>query len=176
MIEGRDFRSPNNTPDGPEKTILGEKQKRWLMDSIESSDATFRIIFSPTPILGPDRLNKNDNHANRKYSHEGNQIREFLAKQTNVFVMCGDRHWQYATKMKDSDLWEFGCGPGSEEHQLGWKKNDKREEHEFLRVAGGFLSGEISSDGDTSKLQVRHHSVDGKMVNEIEFTVPLKSK
>ena len=34
MVEGRDFRSPNNAPDGPEKTIWGHAQREWLMKSI----------------------------------------------------------------------------------------------------------------------------------------------
>ena len=27
LVEGRDFRSPNNMPDGPDKTIWGAEQK-----------------------------------------------------------------------------------------------------------------------------------------------------
>jgi alkaline phosphatase D len=30
LTEGRDFRSPNNMPDGPEKTIWGREQMEWL--------------------------------------------------------------------------------------------------------------------------------------------------
>ena len=51
-------------PDGPEKTILGSEQKAWLMKTLSESKATFKLVFSPTPIVGPDRKNKRDNHAN----------------------------------------------------------------------------------------------------------------
>ena len=30
LVEGRDFRSENPDPDGPDKTIWGEDQKEWL--------------------------------------------------------------------------------------------------------------------------------------------------
>jgi len=49
LVEGRDFRSPNNMPDGPQKTIWGTGQKRWFFDTVKKSDATFRILISPTP-------------------------------------------------------------------------------------------------------------------------------
>ncbi len=167
LLEGRDFRTPNKQADGPEKTILGNRQKNWLCETLAASNARFKLVFSPTPIVGPDRANKNDNLANSGFSHESSELRHFFATQPGVIVLCGDRHWQYASRDSETGLWEFGCGPGSEHHELGWKKGDVRPEHEFLRVAGGFLSGEITYEGDTPKLALRHHSVDGAIVNEI---------
>lgn len=176
LLEGRDFRSPNTMPDGPEKTILGEPQKAWLIDTLAQSEATFKLVFSPTPVVGPDRDNKRDNHANEPFAYEGRQIRKQLAKHPGVIVLCGDRHWQYASRDAQTDLWEFGCGPGSENHQLGWKKGDERPEHEFLRVAGGFLSGELSypengekGDGTQPTLTLRHRDVNGEQVSEFVF-------
>ncbi|GAG54498.1 unnamed protein product [marine sediment metagenome] len=97
LIEGRDYRSPNPMPDGPEKTILGKEQKERLFRTVKESDATFRVLISPTPIIGPDRGRKNDNHANVGFSHEGNELREFIASQENMYIVCGDRHWQYVS-------------------------------------------------------------------------------
>ena len=56
LVEGRDFRSANPEPDGPDKTIWGAEQKRWFFESVRKSDATFRILVSPTPIVGPGPL------------------------------------------------------------------------------------------------------------------------
>ena len=56
MVEGRDFRSPNTDPDGPDKTIWGAEQKAWFKRTVEESDATFRVLISPTPVVGPDRI------------------------------------------------------------------------------------------------------------------------
>ena len=58
FLEGRDFRSPNTMVDGPEKTILGAQQKSWLFKTLDASTATFKLVFSPTPIVGPDRSGK----------------------------------------------------------------------------------------------------------------------
>lgn len=173
ILEGRDYRSPNNMPDGPEKTILGKEQKAWLFKSLKNSDATFKLICSPTPIVGPDRANKKDNHANDVFEHEGNEIRQTISKIPGVIVFCGDRHWQYASVDEKTNLWEFGCGPGSEKHQLGWKPGDERPVHKFLRVKGGFLTGELNYDGKTKepKLTIRHRTVTGEPVSEFVFPV-----
>ncbi|MCK5821839.1 MAG: hypothetical protein KAH17_08130, partial [Bacteroidales bacterium] len=54
----------------PDKTVRwGKEQKDWFFKPIEESDATFKLIISPTPILGPDREKKNDNHANAGFQH-----------------------------------------------------------------------------------------------------------
>lgn len=168
ILEGRDFRSPNNMPDGPEKSILGAEQKAWLLKTLDESNASFKLIFSPTPIVGPDRKNKKDNHANEIFEHEGIELRAAFGKHENLIVFCGDRHWQYASVDPETKLWEFGCGPGSEKHQLGWKKGDERPQHRFLRVAGGFLSGKLKP-GKNPTLTIRHHKVDGEKVSEFKF-------
>ena len=170
ILEGRDYRSPNTMPDGPQKSILGEQQKKWLFETLKKSDAKFKLICSPTPIVGPDRNNKKDNHANEIFAHEGNEIRETISKIPGVIVFCGDRHWQYASVDDETNLWEFGCGPGSEKHQLGWKVGDERPVHRFLRVKGGFLSGKLTyRRNQAPKLTIRHHSVEGKPVSSFEF-------
>jgi alkaline phosphatase D len=171
ILEGRDYRSPNSMADGPNKTILGAQQKAWLFRTLKESQASFKLICTPTPIVGPDRENKKDNHANDVFAHEGSEIREFLATVPGVILCCGDRHWQYASVDQETKLWEFGCGPGSQEHELGWKPGDQRPEHRFLRVQGGFLSGELSYDAATSRpsLAIRHHDVTGKTHSEFIF-------
>ena len=97
LVEGRLFRSPNNAPDGPDKTIWGKEQRDWPMRTILESDADFKVLISPTPIVGPDRSKKSDNHSNEAFAYEGNLFRNWTAEQqlTNFFVCCGDRHWQY---------------------------------------------------------------------------------
>lgn len=175
LLEGRDYRSPNNLPDGPDKTILGAEQKAWLKQTLTNSDATFKLVFSPTPVVGPDRENKKDNHANAVFAHEGEELRQFFGAIENLIVFCGDRHWQYASEDQENGLWEFACGPGSEQHQFGWKEGDQRDEHRFLRVKAGFLTGTLkpSRGEDTAtELVIRHHDVDGKAVSEFRFPRP----
>lgn len=171
ILEGRDYRSPNTMQDGPKKTILGAVQKEWLLRSLRASTATFKLVFSPTPLVGPDRKSKSDNHANETFEYEGLQLRNAMSNIRGVIVFSGDRHWQYASVDPKTGLWEFGCGPGSDRHELGWREGDVRPEHRFLRVRGGFLSGELIYHASDSqpRLLIRHHTVDGDEVSRFEF-------
>ena len=170
MLEGRDFRSPNNMPDGPQKTILGAEQKKWLYDTMRASDATFRIVISPTPILGPDRGGKNDNLANEGFNHESAEVRSFLNTLTSTYVICGDRHWQYVSREKEGGVTEFSCGPGSDSHAEGFSMKNRTPEHLFLRIKGGFLSVDVDRADGLARISFRHHDVNGKIVHEETFS------
>lgn len=166
LVEGRDFRSPNDMADGPEKTIWGKKQKKWFFDTVRQSDATFRILVSPTPLVGPDRSNKRDNHANSTSANEGNELREFIGKQKNMFVICGDRHWQYVTVDPQTGVREFSCGPASDEHAGGFNESRRSPMHQFLRIKGGFLYVDVERQHDVPQVTFRHYGVDGKIYHE----------
>jgi alkaline phosphatase D len=167
LTDGRDNRSPNNSPDGPSKTIWGEEQKEWFKSTMKASDATWRVLISPTPLVGPDREGKNDNHANRGFSHEGNELRDWLQVNApdNFLVLCGDRHWQYHSVHPETGLHEFSVGPASNEHAGGTPGHNPKY-HRFHRVKGGFASVSCSRSGDKSRLRVIHHDVHGQAVYE----------
>ncbi|PXA04908.1 alkaline phosphatase [Coraliomargarita sinensis] len=139
MTENRDFRSPNNMPDGPQKTILGEAQKAWLKRTLEESDATYKFVITPGPIVGPDKRGKNDNHSNAGFSHEGRELRDFLSQLDNTYVICGDRHWQYCSEDPKTGLVEMGCGPINDQHSYGGNTGYKAKFHRFFSEKGGFL-------------------------------------
>ena len=169
MVEGRDFRSPNTMPDGPDKTIWGEEQKAWLFQTMEASDASFKVLISPTPIVGPDRGSKNDNHANEGFAWEGNQVREFLGKQKNTFVLCGDRHWQYATVDDETGVREYSAGAGSDMHAGGFKMELRTDEHKYLQIKGGFLGVNVKRSKDVPLITLTHYDVDGTMQHRETF-------
>ncbi len=100
LVENRDYRSPNNMSDGPDKTIWGKKQKEWLRRTLKESDAAFKVLISPDPMIGPDDSYKMDNHVNRKgFRHEGQEFFQWLSDEefgrNEFIIICGDRHWQY---------------------------------------------------------------------------------
>ncbi|MBD3629619.1 alkaline phosphatase D family protein [Cyclobacterium sp.] len=169
LVEGREFRTPKNNPSGSPRTIWGEAQKQWFMDTMKTSDATFKILFSPTPVVGPDREKKMDNHANALFQEEGNWLRQFLSDFSGVFVVNGDRHWQYFSIDPETGLREFGAGPVSDAQSGGWSQEDKRPEHQFLRVKGGFLSIKVFRQNDILKIEFRHYDVNGNEMHQEEF-------
>ena len=166
LVEGRDYRSPNPMPDGPDKTIWGKEQMKWFKKSVLESNATFRVLISPTPIVGPDRGSKKDNHANIGFKHEGDMVRKFISEQKNMVTVCGDRHWQYVSKDLETGLMEFSCGPGSDAHAGGWSQDNKLPEHVYLNVVGGFLEGSVEKKDGGPVLVFRHYNPDGTLLNE----------
>jgi len=167
LPEGRDFRSPNNADDGPQKTIWGAEQKSWLKASLLASDATWRVLVSPTPIVGPDRGKKGDNHSNAAFAYEGNEFRQWVKQHVahNFFVVSGDRHWQYHSVHPETGVQEFACGPTSDEHASGSPGYDPNY-HRFHRVKGGFLSVSVNRTGNLNTIAFRLHDVHGAVVYE----------
>lgn len=114
LPENRFYRSPNAMPDGPGKSIWGKEQREWLERTLVASDATFKLLISPTPMVGPDDLRKTDNHCDvGGFRHERDEFFAFLKAngldQQNFFLVCGDRHWQYHA-VDPSGFEEFSCG------------------------------------------------------------------
>ncbi len=115
FTENRMYRSPNSMPDGPKKSIWGTEQKSWLQRTLRDSDAKFKILISPTPMIGPDDRRKTDNHTNiGGFRYERDEFFAWLkvsgvARQENFYIVCGDRHWQYHS-VHPTGIEEFSCG------------------------------------------------------------------
>lgn len=111
--ENRFYRSPNAMEDGPEKSIWGPEQKIWLKQTLKASDATFKLLISPTPMIGPDDLRKKDNHTNiGGFRHERDEFFTWLKENEldkNFAIVCGDRHWQYHS-VSPEGFEEFSSG------------------------------------------------------------------
>lgn len=170
ILEGRNYRSKNTDADGPGKTILGAVQKQWLFSTLKESDASYKVIISSSPILGPDRpKGKNDNYSNKAFEYEGTQIRNYINQFDNVFICNGDRHWQYVSHFEGSNLWEFGCGAGADMHAGGWKQDNVKPEHRFLRVKGGYLYGHVYHENGTPMIRFEHRDVKGRVMHQETF-------
>lgn len=164
MVEGRHFRTRRP---GADRTIWGPEQLAWVERTMTNADATFKVLITQTPIVGPDRPTKNDNYANAGFAQEGAAIRAFLHEQPNLVVITGDRHWQYVSVDATTPLEEWSVGPASDAHAGGWNENAPRAEHRFLRVnGGGFLSGEIRPVTSGAELTLRLHDSAGRVVFE----------
>ncbi len=173
FTDGRDFRSPNKMEDGPEKTIWGAEQKAWFKRTVKESTATWNVLVSPTPLVGPDRGSKNDNHSNSGFAHEGDELRAWMRENVpdNFFVVCGDRHWQYHSVHPATGVQEFSVGPASDSHASGTPGEDKAY-HRFHRVKGGFLCVEVGAEAGKSTLTFQLRGVDGGIGYEAKFAQP----
>lgn len=120
LIDTRSARDMHDVKerDRPGLSMLGAAQKRWLIDSMQQSDASFFFFISSVPFMIPhsgaggfesDAANKEE--AWTGFFDEREQLIEFW-KDLNkpVFVMTGDLHNSFAVKITDK-IWEFCCGP-----------------------------------------------------------------
>ena len=168
FVEGRDYRSPNKMPDGPEKSIWGKEQRAWLQRTIKESDATYKILISPTPMMGPDDAYKSDNHANDGFRHEGESFFSWLKENAidphRFFILCGDRHWKYHSR-HPLGYQEFSCGALNRENaRIGRKPGGKASSDPGARLTqlytdatpqGGYLQVHLHAGNDApAKLEI----------------------
>jgi alkaline phosphatase D len=173
MVEGRDFRTASGKGGKKGATIWGGEQMKWLERTLGESNATFRVLITSTPIVGPDRPQKDDNYSNPGFADEGAKVRAMLGRYPNLTVITGDRHWQYVSVDPQTKLEEWSVGAASDSHAGGWNEEQMRPEHRFLRIKhGGFLSAEVKPGTPGASLTLRLHDVVGKVL--FESTKPAK--
>ena len=171
--------------DGPKKTMLGKTQIKWLKRTLQESNATFKLIISPTPIVGPDDSYKNDNLVNPKgFRHEGEALIKWFGStnllQKNLYWITGDRHWQYHAK-HPSGLEEFCSGALDDNNaRKGRLSGDSKStdpdgkieqfyiQAEDETVTGGFLFIKIESKQNQPILMFQYYNDDGDVLYQTE--------
>ncbi len=117
MLDTRSHRQLHDRDDPWKEgvSLLGEKQKRWLVEEMRKSDADFFFVVSSVnfmvPHVGPGAGGDNKDEAWTAVPREREEMIEFwdtLGKP--VFVLTGDLHNSFAIKITDS-VWEFASGP-----------------------------------------------------------------
>lgn len=169
MVEVRDHRSANFDPDGPDKSLWGKEQVKWFKQTVEASDATFKILISPTPMVGPDHLWKgdmNDNHADDGWTYEGDMLREYIGSQKNMYFICGDRHWQYVSQHPETGMLEYSAGGSTDKHAIKMANDDTSMHLYYGPDKGGFLSVTIERENGVPTARFRHLGVNGELFNE----------
>jgi len=159
LTEGRDYRSPHMTPQGPDKTLWGAEQLDWLKRTLLASDATFKILISPTPMVGPDDANqagrpaeghdplKRDNHSNPQgFQYERDAFFDWLEENgfldSHFYIVTGDRHWQYHS-IHPRGFEEFSTGALVDANsRLGRYPGDPESNDPDARIEQPFTSPE----------------------------------
>jgi alkaline phosphatase/alkaline phosphatase D len=176
FLEGRDYRSPNPMPDGPEKSLWGRAQREWLQATLRESNATWKVLITPTPMVGPDRNSKTDNHTNLAgFKHEADSFFRWLREndQKRVLTFCGDRHWQYHS-IHPLGVEEFAVGALNDENAIRGEKPGGpgttdpegriRQPYLYPEPTGGFLHVRLENSG---RLTLEHRDDQGAVLNTV---------
>lgn len=183
FVEGRDYRSPNLMEDGPDKTLWGKEQIAWLKQSLLESEAVFKILVSPTPMIGPDDAYKKDNHANfGGFQHEGASFFAWLKEHDfvnkNFYLLCGDRHWQYHSIHPDG-FEEFSSGAFVDQNSRAGRLPGDPEstdpdavlEVPYIQTegnnSGGFLMVEVDTVNDQPEISFTFYNTRGDQLYSI---------
>ncbi len=192
LTEGRDYRSPNMTPPGPEKTLWGLEQRAWLQRTLLESDATFKILISPTPLIGPDDARqagrladghdaiKRDNHSDPEgFQDERDAFFQWLLEngflEKHNYIVTGDRHWQYHS-IHPAGFEEFSSGALVDANsRLGRNPGDPESTDPDATIAqpftsaaptGGFLHV-TTVPGSEPTLMFRFFDENGTLLHEV---------
>jgi len=125
ILDTRQYRSRNDDQDGPAKTMLGERQLQWLLNGLNESTATWKVIVTTVPLSipkGGGGGHGNDGWAGGPgipgFEWERQVIVDYILdrKLKNVVFLAGDVHYVQANEYDPNgdgtpDFHEFVAGP-----------------------------------------------------------------
>ena len=120
-------------PDKPGVSLLGQRQKAWLMDGMSKSDADFFFVVSSVNFMithrssgDPAGDSENKEEAWTGFLDEREQLIRFWdSLERPVFVLTGDLHNSFAIKITDR-VWEFASGPHASANHPASAEGDRR--------------------------------------------------
>ncbi len=123
VLDTRQYRSPNQMLDGPEKTMLGTEQREWLLAGLRESDAIWKLVVSSVSLSIPTGRAVRDSWANGSihlspagtptgFEHElGRIVRELAdGRVRNVVWLVADGH--------RAEVIRHAAAPGLTFHEL----------------------------------------------------------
>lgn len=153
VLDTRQYRSPNWWPDSFDKTMLGDAQRRWLVESVAASDAVWKIVVSSVPLSIPKAGPFADSWARRSmlgwttgFAVERNQVLAALAARgvRDLVFLVGDVHFAalLAHERNGFVFHEFVAGP------LAARRQRARQPGDDLATRVLYARGDVDSFGE----------------------------
>lgn len=129
LLDNRSFRTPNNQLEAASKTLLGEAQLEWLIQSLISSDSPWKMVCIGGQVL-------NTANSGETYQNLAPREQEYLLRRiteediSGVVFLTGDRHHTELSERKlangkmvyDVTISSLTAGTGTSRNE----KNDYR--------------------------------------------------
>ncbi len=128
LLDTRQYRSLNADPDGEEKTMLGKAQREWLIQGLQESRATWKVVATSVPLSntkGGTQLRPGNDSWARGAEGTGFQtelqkiVKVILTRNVhNVVWVAADVHYAQVNMYDPDadgvpDFYEFIAGPFS---------------------------------------------------------------
>lgn len=166
LLDGRYHRTPNRMPDAPDKVMFGDAQMKWLMESLRSSNATFKVIAGGNQMINPITPWE----AFGRFPNEQKKLFEFIRDQRieGVMFLSGDRHLTELIKRTDLGtypLYDFTSSPlasGNAKPHESEANNPARVPNTLVTEAKNFGLIELSGTGANRKMTLKTIDLNGK--------------
>lgn len=165
MLDVRYHRDPNNMPETGEKTMLGQRQKKWLKEQLLASKAKIKFIAS-----GSEWQLNSHNDSWTSFHEERLEIFNFIHNNeiTGVILLSGDRHMTAAYQI-NGRLIEVTSGPMKMANRT--LAEDKVPDM-FLYNGTGMMYSvfEVDTHADPVAVKLEVYEVGNGIVKEHNFT------
>ncbi|MGE4110392.1 MAG: alkaline phosphatase [Burkholderiales bacterium] len=200
MLDVRSYRDPRYRMDSAEhpKSMLGAEQKRWLLDALDKSDATWKLIVSSVPLSiaggnerDPEGRWYRDAWAAVEpdnpygYARELDEIVRYIMTRRirNVLFITGDKHFSNLFAYDPDrdgriDFHEANIGPLRAGAASGKARVDTTFNPARLATYAGrnaFAYGRLEIDAATAALTVEIRDIDGKPVPDAVLRLPAQT-
>lgn len=175
LLDTRSERQMHDTrqPDKPGLSMLGTRQKRWLLEAMKRSDADFLFVVSSVNFMVPHvgggavRTSNKDDAWTVFLDEREQLIQSWDALGKPVFVLTGDLHNSFVIRITDR-VWEFASGPHNSQNHITSDEGDRPANGEFqygprkcnIRWSTSFLP-------DIPREELRHPSYCVVQVNNV---------
>lgn len=113
LLDDRTFRDPNRVPNGPDKTLLGARQRAWLIEALATSTAPVKVVATAGQFLARYHGFESWQLARDERDAILDAIRD--RKVAGVLFISGDRHLaevvRYPKDRVGYTLWDVTSSP-----------------------------------------------------------------
>ncbi|WP_245708646.1 alkaline phosphatase D family protein [Ruania alba] len=144
MLDTRQYRTSRSSRTDPNSTMLGGRQRDWLIDSLTAGDAQWKIIGNQVPMVQVDRdpdeeveqffmdgwdayVAERDNVLSAAHEHDAE----------NIVVLTGDRHSNYISELKTN--YDDPDSPSVGTEIVGTSLSSNRDGADMLPVGEDYL-------------------------------------
>ncbi len=164
MLDVRYHRSPNESPDDGNKTMLGAAQLAWLKRELLASKATVKFLAS-----GSEWQSNSSEDSWSRFNRERMDLLEFIQENNikGVMLLSGDRHFTAAYQVLGSFI-EVTSGPFGSSNSA--RSQPTAECFYFVNTGKLYCVFDVDTTGVEPRLTLEVYRAAEGLIHKREFT------